>query len=369
MPKLPYSGFTWLLVVIVAVVTAWPANDHSCKTLSAKGGEFRQSLGQVLFSPDGSLYVAYRVGSEGRVSSVLRVIKFDPIKAQPVATGDFPVPEVHLPRVASHFMLSQDSALLAYAELHPPQVLITIDPAMLQPISSSNAKLFTDHDLAPHIKNFSSSSLVLSAEKPRPRRPITVESVRELALNPANLSEVISDQKVSLEQSPNELQHWMKLSREELSAVAPLDDGALAFTNLRTHGLIRLLDQNGKEVSSLEVRDCGPAKAALTADRQFAVAICERPIRDEIHREQTLSRRAIVFEVNTLKVLCSVPVSSVTIREHGADPEDVWFASPSPAIWRGNSELLVAIPDSSSSIKLHTVSLQRETANAKKRGN
>ena len=65
MPKPPYSWFTWLLVVIVAVATAWPANDHSCKTLSAKGGEFRQSLGQVLFSPDGSLYVASGLALRG----------------------------------------------------------------------------------------------------------------------------------------------------------------------------------------------------------------------------------------------------------------------------------------------------------------
>ena len=365
MDKPSYSSLTCLLLALVSGALMWSEDSRNGKVLHPNGAEFQQSLGQVLFSSNGSLYVAYRLREKNQSSSVLRVVRFDPASGEPTASEDFAVPQVRLPRVSSQFIESQDSGVLAYAELHSPQVLLTMDATTLKPISSSNAAMFAGYELGLHITNFDSRSLVLSAERPRPRRPITIECVREVTLNPANLNEVISDQKISLDERPNELQRWMKLSREDLSLVAPLEEGALGFSNLKTHGWVRVLDDSGKTIQSLEIRDCGPAKAALTEDRQYGVAICERIITDEFRHERGWTRKAIIFEVNSLKVLRYLPASGMTLKERGSDPEDVWFASPSPAIWRGKDELLVALPDSSSTIKLYTVSLQPETANAK----
>ena len=356
----------WLIFVLTLALCwgtpVWSQDSHNTKVVHPAGAEFRQSLGQVLFSPEGNLYVAYRVRGENKTSAMLRVIKIDPFRGKVSATADYPVPETQLPRVSSHFMLSGDSTVLAYAELHAPHVLLTLDANTLGPLSSSQATLFASRDLQPHIKDFNGQSLVLSAEQCRPRRPLTVEAVREVALNPADLTQILSDKKMSLDDDPIELKYWMKMSGEDLSVVLPLEHGALGFTDLKTHGWVRLFDSAGKTVDSLELRDCGVAKAALTLDRQFAVAVCERTVRDNFHHEKNFSRKAMVLEASTLKVLNSFPVSAMTLVEHGPEAEDVWTASPSPAIWHGKNGLLVGLPDSSSTIKLYSLPLAPEKA-------
>lgn len=357
MKTLPHACLSCLLFSLTLAALMWPEEGPGSKVLHLKEAEFRQSLGQVLFSQDGSLYVAYRLRERNQRSTILRVIKFDPITGETKATGDFPLPQVRLPRAATNFILSSDSSLLAYAELHSPQVLLTMDAATLKPISISRAALFSRYDLAVHIKDFSSQSLVLSAERPRRRRPITIESVHEIALNPSNLSQVISEKKMSVADSPSDLQTWMKMSREDLSLVVPLEDGALGFSDWKTRGGITLFDSAGKGLAALPLRDCGVTQAAVTSDRQFALAVCERPVQNEQHRQTGCLRKAILFAVNTLRVLRNLPMSGLTLKEQTGDAEDPWSASPSPAIWRGKDEILVAIPDSSSTIKLYTFSL------------
>jgi len=361
MDRFPHSRLSRLLVGLTLVAVLSAEDGPGNRVLHPKEAEFRQSLGQVLFSKDGSLYVAYRLSEQNHRSTTLRVTKFDPATGEPTATSDFALPQVPLPRASTDFIQTQDSSVLAYAELHSPQVLLTMDAATLKLISRSSAPLFSKYDLGVHIKDFSSGSLVLTAERPRRRRPITIESVREVTLNPSNLSQVISEKKMSVEESPSELQVWMKRSREDLSQVVSLEDGALGFTDLKTRGEITLLDRAGKPVGTLPTRDCGVTRGAVTSDRQFALAVCERPVHNELHHPIGVSRKAIVFEVNSLKVLCYLPVSGLTVKEQGSDSEEVWSEGPSPAIWRGKEEVLVAIPGSSSTVKLYTISLTNKT--------
>jgi len=68
-------------------------------------------------------------------------------------------------------------------------------------------------------------------------------------------------------------------------------------------------------------------------------------------------------EVSGLKILRSLPMSNLTLKEQGIETDEIWSESPSPAIWRNQDELLVAIPDSSSNIRLYSLSLspQRRT--------
>lgn len=348
------------LLLLLAPAGIWPEEAGTSKVLHLKEAEFHQSLGQVLFSPDGSLYVAYRLREPNRRSGILRVVRFDPATGQTTASADFPLPQVPLPRAATDFVQSQDASVLAYAELHSPPVVLTMNADTLKPMSRAVAIPFTRYDLAVHIKDFSSDSLVLSAEKPTRRRPITIESIREVSLNPADLSQVISDRRFAVHDRPTELQTWVKLSKKDLSLVVPLEDGALGFTDLKTQGAITLLDREGKATATLPMRDCGVTKAAVTLDRQFALAVCERPVRNDLHHQVGALRKAVVVEVSSLKILRSLPVSGMTLKEQGPDSEDVWSESPSPAIWRGKDEIRIAIPDSSSTIKLYSVPLTQE---------
>lgn len=359
MKKLPYSWLLCVLLSLILVCATSPEEGASSKVLRLKEAEFRQSLGQVLFSPDGSLYVAYRLREQNKRSGTLRVVRFDPATGETTAISDFPVPQVHLPRAATDFIQSQDASVLAYAELHSPDVVLTMDAATLKPISRCTKTPFAKNDLAVHIKDFSSRSLVLSAEKPGRGRPITIEAIREVALNPSDLSQVLSDKKVAVADRPSKLQIWMRLSRKDLSQVVPLEDGALGFADFKTQGAIMMLDHEGMAVATLPTRDCGVTKAAVTADRQFALAVCERPVRNEMHHQIGSLRKAMVVEVNGLKVLRSFPMSGLTLKEQADDLDNVWSESPSPAIWRGRNQILVAIPDSSNTIKLYTVPLSQ----------
>src|SRR5947209_10295477 len=107
-----------LLFGIAAAASAQSQPSHSSKSMHAPEAHFQQSLGEVVFSPDGVLYIAYRVPGKNKVSSTLRVVTVDVIKEKQTAVIDYPVPLARLPRVASHFILSKDGSALAYAELH-----------------------------------------------------------------------------------------------------------------------------------------------------------------------------------------------------------------------------------------------------------
>lgn len=365
MAKTPHAWLCGLILALICGTPAWSQERHTTKALRPAGAQFQQSLGQLLFSPEGYLYVAYRLSEQDKTSSTLRIFKIDPVRGKALASADYAVPKVRLPRGSSHFMLSEDSTVLAYAELHAPQVLLTMDAKTLRPLSTSRATLFASRDLGAHIKDFNGQSLVLSAEQCRPRRPIIVEAVREVALNPANLNQVLFDRKRPLADDTLDLKHWMKMSGEDLSVVLPLERGALGFTNLKTHGWVRRFDSAGATVDSLEIRDCGVAMAALTLDRRFAIAVCERTARDDFSPAINFSRKAMVLEVNTLRVVDSFSVSAMKLVEHDPEGEEPWTASPSPVIWRGNDGLLVAIPDSSSTIKLYSLPLPAEKAHVK----
>lgn len=104
-------------------------------------------------------------------------------------------------------------------------------------------------------------------------------------------------------------------------------------------------------------RECGFTSASMTTDQKFAVAVCDRIVSKPYHVEEVLARRAIVFDVNTLQVIGSFAISQMILREHGEE-EDVWTATPVPAIWHGPGKLAVAVPDGSNTIRLHSFSME-----------
>jgi hypothetical protein len=346
-----------LLLGILAAASAQSQSTHSSKTMHAPGAHFQESLGEVVFSPGGTLFVAYRVPGKNKISSTLRVMTVDAVKEKQTAVIDYPVPPARLPRVPTHFMLSKDGSALAYAELHTPQVLLTIDASTLRLMSSAERNLFEFRDFAPHIKAFDKGSLILTAETVRTRRPYMVTHVRDVALAPDNLQQVIFETSVPPEESESEVQRWMNLSHEELTMVMPVGDGALGLTNLMKEGWVRRFDQDGKTVAFIHNRECGFSRASITTDHRFAVAVCEKIVSKPYHVEEILARKAIVFDANTLEVIGSFPISQMVLKEHGEE-EDIWTATPVPAIWHGENKLIIAVPEGSNTIKLHSLSLQ-----------
>lgn len=329
------------------------------KVLRPLAANFREAPGQVLFSPSGKLYVAYRVSEKGGTSSVLRVVIFDPISGQQTTTRDYPVQTALLPRVATAFVLSQDGSTLAYAELHAPQVVLTIEAATLKPLSISDAITFGERDSGPRVSSVNSHSLVLSSDRlGRNGRATTTERVRKLSLSVADLHEVVSDETIQPDADTDSLRYWTDRIRpkRDLSGFVPLDDHVLGLTNVMTEGSIQLFDQAGKELATLHNPDCGFARASLSPDQRVGVAVCERTGLDESHFGETLRRDAVVFEAKTLKAIATIPMSRLSVKEHGPERGDLWVAFPSPAVWHGNNGVLVALPDFPDSIDLYSIS-------------
>lgn len=327
--------------------------------LHPSSANFREAPGQVLFSPDGKLYVAYRLPDKARTSSTLRVVVYDPVTGQQSNAQDYPVPTVSLPRVASDFILSQDDSTLAFAELHAPEVLVTIEAGTLKPLSTSDANLFGDQDFAPHVSEISNRSLVLSAGKLTHDGKVTaVHEVREVSLNPRNLREVISEKTIPLEgDDAGKLSYWRKRihAQKQVDRIVPLSHGALGLTNSASEGSIQLFDESGKELALLQNPDCGFVSADLSWDQQVGAAVCERTGLDESHFGETLRREAVVFEVKTLKVLVTIPMSRMSVKERGPQRGDLWVAAPLPAVWHAKDRVLVAIPDFPDSINVYSI--------------
>src|SRR5215813_5104101 len=59
-PRYPWLTFV-LTLALCWGTPVWSQDSHNTKVVHPAGAEFRQSLGQVLFSPEGHLYVAYRL--------------------------------------------------------------------------------------------------------------------------------------------------------------------------------------------------------------------------------------------------------------------------------------------------------------------
>lgn len=334
--------------------------------LHLSSANFREAPGEVLFSADGKLYVAYRLPNKVRASSALRVVVYDPVTGLVSNVRDYPVPTVSLPRVASDFILSQDDSTLAFAELHAPEVLVTIEAGTLRPLSTSDANLFGDQDFAPHVSAFSNRSLVLSAgELTHDGKVTAVHEVREVSLNPRNLREVVSEKTIPLEDDDGgKLSYWRKRvqAKKQVDHIVPLSHGALGLTNGASEGSIQLFDESGRELALLQNPDCGFVRASLSWDQQVGAAVCERTGLDESHFGETLRREAVVFEVKTLKVLATIPMSRMSVKERGPRRGDLWVAAPSPAVWHGKGRVQVAIPDFPDSINLYAVAGPAPTA-------
>lgn len=345
-------------LLVNCVSDAVSQQNQPWKTLRLSGATFREAPGRALFSPDGKLYVAYRVPGSAKTTSTLRVLVFEPIAGKQSNAHDYAVPSASLPRVATNFVLSQDGGTLAYAELHAPQVVVTIEAATLNPISTSDASLFGEQDFGPQVSALNSQSLLLSAGKlTRDGRVTTVHEVRKISLNPRDLRQVVSEKTIPLEQDGSELAYWRKRihTQREVGQVVPVNDGVLGLTNLMGEGWIQLFNQAGKELATLHNPECGFVRASLSPDQQVGVAVCERTGLDEPHFGQTLRRDAVVFDVRTLKVITTIPMSRMSVKEHGPGRDDFWVATPSPTVWHGKDRVLVAVPDFPDLINLYSI--------------
>lgn len=352
-------SFVYLAVLSCVFGESTAERQAPTHVLHPQGANYREAPGQVLFCPDGKLYVAFRVPEKSGASRTLRVIAYNALTGQQSLAKDYPVPSVILPRVANAFSSSQDCMTLVFAELHSPEVLVTVESNTLKLLSASEANLFGSEYFAPHVSEITDQSLVLSAGKlTHEDKATTVREVRELKLNPRNLGEVISEKSIGIDNAEaGSLEYWQKRAQTKIQVdkIVPLRDGALGLTNKASQGSIQLFDQAGKQLASLQGPDCGFVSASLSWDQQVGVAVCEKTGQDEAHFGQTLRRDAVVLELKTLRVLATIPMSRESVKERGSRPGDLWVAAPSLAVWDARDEVLVAISDFPDSIGIYSV--------------
>ena len=346
------------MLLIACVSIAVSQQDTPSKKLNLPGADFRKAPGQLLFSPEHKLYVAYRTAESTKLASTIRIVIFDPMTGRQSNTHDYAVPPAPLPRVASNFGLSQDGTALAYAELHAPEILLTIDALTLNQMSMSDTNLFGDQDVAPHVSTITSQALLLSAGKLTCDGKVTaVHEIRKISLNPSDLRRVVLEKTIPAEEDVGEVRFWRKRisARQELGRIIPLNSGALGLTNMLKEGWLQVFDKTGKELASLHNPECGFVGASLSPDQQVGVAVCERTGSDEEQLGETLRRDAVVFEVETLKVIGTIPMSKLSVKERGPGRDDLWVAVPSPVVWHGKDSVLLAIPDFPDLINLYAI--------------
>jgi len=225
-------------------------------------------------------------------------------------------------------------------------------------MSMSDANLFGDQDFAPHVATITGQALLLSAGKlTHDGKVAAVHEIRKISLNPRDLRRVVLEKTIPAEEDLNELRYWRKHinARQELGRIIPLDRGALGLTNMLKEGWLQVFDETGKQLASLHNPECGFAGASLSPDQQVGVAVCERTGSDEEHLGETLRRDAVVFEVETLKVIGTIPMSKLSVKERGPGRDDLWVAVPSPVVWHGKDIVLLAIPDFPDLINLYSI--------------
>jgi hypothetical protein len=369
----------WLtgLAVLGCIRTA-VAKDKPDAVFHAPQGDFQKSIARVVFGSDGQLFAAYRVRGNDASTESLHILIADPLTAKIKVERSYPAPKAGLPRVVDDLLVSPDGSTLVYAELHSPVFLDAFQPQTLETLSSSTSQLFTVEDFVPRVSGATETRVVLSSERRKGVRLVAIDlrnlgHVSEDSVFPfrkdegRNFAVDVAGAAVWLGQGTSWFKYDMKNgdrlgeihTREDISSLRANEGKLLALTDTKLAGRIQLFDDHGKELAETHNDECGFVRASLSPDRQFGVAICDRTGLDESHFGETLRRRAIVFEVASLKVFASIPMSRNVIKERGAEPADFWIAIPMPALWHGKNRLLLAFPGPPDSISIYSMAVDK----------
>jgi hypothetical protein len=373
----------WLTgLAVLGCITTAVAKDNPAVVLHVPQGDFQKSIARVVFGSDRQLFAAYRVRGNDAGTESLHILTIDPLTGKIKVERSYPAPKVGLPRVVDDLLLSPDGSTLVYAELHAPLFLAGFRPQTLEMLSSSTSQLFTVEDFMPRVSGATQTTVVLSSERRTPNA-----GVRLVSIDLKNLGHVTEDSVLPFHKNEgrnyavdvfgtavwfgqgtswfkHDMRNGDRLSemhaREDINSLSANEGKLLGLTDKKVAGRIQLFDSDGKELADTRNDECGFVRVSLSPDRQFGVAICDRTGLDESHFGKTLRRQAIVFEVATLKVVASIPISRNVIKERGANPADFWIAIPTPALWHGNNRLLLALPGLPDSISVHSIPLPRK---------
>jgi len=370
------TGLPLLGYMAVAV-----AKDGQDVVVRAPQGDFQRSIARVVFGPDGRLFAAYRIRGGAVNTEAVRLLAIEPVTGKIEVERSYPAPKAAFPRVVDDLIVSPDGETLLYAELHRPVFVAAFRSQMLEMLSSSTAQLFTAEDFMPRLSGATRTSVLLSSERRGP-----TGGVRVIALDLKNVDQVNEDSTLPFHKDEGQnyavdvagnavwfgqgtswFKHDLKSgdrlsemhSREDVSSLSASGQKLLGLTDKKLAGRIQLFDSNGKELADTRNEECGFVRASLSPDGQFGVAVCDKTGLDEAHFGETMWRRAVVFEVSTLKVVASIPMSRNVIKERGPERVDFWIAIPTPALWHGTNRLLLAVPGFPDSISVHSIPLDK----------
>jgi len=336
----------------------------------------------MLFTPDGNLVVAYRISSAKNESSTLQIVVFDGKTGDQIRKHSYDVPATGPTKISDSFVISHNGQSLYYVELTGNPIVLEINTSTLGILSESTARLFDAKDFSPRVDGATDDTLFLSAES-----TLAGKVVHIIALDGRDLSKKVMDKQLSenvgwgksyvLSYGGDSLwmgsgKYWMKIGVESGRVEARMNaqndvnrwvtysNGLIGMTNLSSTGFLQLFDKQGHQLKALVGPGCGFVSVRLSPDEKYGVAVCEKTGATEWSFGKTLERKAVIFDVQTMNPIKSIPLSKLSFKTSiGTDDERLWF--PQPAIYDSEHTLWVAVPEFSGIIRLQAIPLSEHT--------
>jgi hypothetical protein len=324
---------------------------------------------------DGVVYVAYRSFDWLRQSDQLQVLAYDLNSRKVLRHGTISVPKVHGARATNGLALSRDGTMLAYVEMHEPDIVLLLSTKNFSEIRRSTVLPFTEQDHRRAFAGFDNddqlSFMSMSRDIPRFVRVSTadfkvVSDIRASSLTKAVLSSYLTWNPASgllwLPDSGGNVHQFTEdgqATGEALeSDVHELDAGAislgksglLAFFAMVSRGALVSYTNHKSQVLELP---CSPRPYGISNDREYAGAICiTQPDRlPEAGGDRVLTSEFLLIQTDGLKIVWRQKMSSL-----GAG-DDKYFEWASAVIDHQGKKISVVAPTKSPELAVYEVSV------------
>lgn len=323
----------------------------------------------------GLVYVAYRSFDWLRQSEQLQVLAYDLNSRKVLLHGALSVPKVHGARATNGLALSKDGTMLAYVEMHDPNLVLLLSVKDFSEIRRSTALPFTDQDHRRMFAGFDNddrlSFMSMSRDLPRFVRMSTtdfkvVSDSRASSLTKAVFASYMTWNPISgllwLPDSGGNVRQLTEEGQptgEELeSDVHELDAGAislgksglLAFFAMVSRGALVSYTNHKSQVLELP---CSPRPYGISNNRVYAGAICiTQPDRlPEAGGLRVLTSEFLLIQTDGLKIVWRQKMSSL------AAGDDKYFEWASAVIDHQGKKVLVVAPTKSPELAVYEVAL------------
>jgi hypothetical protein len=349
---------------------ASPARAHHpllTREIVLQRAEFKRTPAALVFDRKGELYAGYRDKGFKKKSSAVWVRVFDPESGKELRSVQLKTAATPLPNGAEQFLLSPDDSWLVYSQFHGGIFLAAIRTATLKPLSEITSLPDGLANEFAQVASVDSSNTSVLLQTPKENHLNGVDA-RLVRLDARDLSHVLSNATLTnpipesgfligpagTEWIPaaNSLYRYDPSTRKatlQLSLHNEDDIGHVVF--LQNSSLLISSDKNDfgylyrfkrgspTPEASQRVEGCGMGEVLLSPNQLYGAALCEHQRTGEWHFGAITTRKAVIFDVETLKVLAEVPIK-----------KDLY---PELAIWHGGRKIVLATQADSNKIAIY----------------